>query len=80
MASQIGEPVRNHPDVHSAGRTDIYLCNGRDREEGPVSTTRNISTFEYTLFNGSRTKKGYTYRWQQRRLVRPANGKGSGIQ
>ncbi len=65
LAGQVCQSVREHPGMTSVGRTDIYLCNGGDRKEGPVSTTRNVSAFQYTLFNGSRTKKGYTYRWQQ---------------
>jgi hypothetical protein len=57
LASRIGKSVREHPDVLGAGRTDIYLCNGGDREEGPVSTTRNVSTYQYTRLGRSRTKK-----------------------
>ena len=80
LVSRIGQPVRNHPDVTSAGRTDIYLDNGRDREEGPVSNRQERLYLQYTFFGGSRTKKSYTYGQQQQRPVRPANGKSAEIQ
>jgi hypothetical protein len=57
LASQVGQSVREHPGMTSVGRTDIYLCNGGDREEGPVSTTRNVSAYQYMSFGRSRTKK-----------------------
>ena len=80
LASRIGKSAREHPDVTSAGRTDIYLYNGRDREEGPVNTARSVSAYSILFLADHARQRGYTYRRWRRRRVQTVNRKGPTIQ